>query len=451
MGSKNLKAVVVRGTGSVKVAEPERFIKGVELVRDKINQSPFFHSEAKLRKYGPVGIFVETNESCNIPYRNFQDAYIPQESAERLHPDSIIKYKVRDFACFSCPLHCSNFLRVDEGPYAGLATEGIKLEDAMNFGGKLALDYPPALIKAHALCNQLGLDEDNATGAISWAFECYQRGILTQEDTDGLKLQWGDHGVVLELFRKMAYREGFGNILAEGSKGASEIIGRGSGYYAITMKGQDLFEETRMPVGWGLGTCLATRAGGHTTGAPQYEMSAVVPEFDECGRRVFEVSTLDPTSYEDKPKLVVHTERSQELMNCMGLCMIPSQWVDPELMSFDLIAELYSAATGIEITADELVAIADRILNLEKAFNVLHAGLGREDDYPPERCLTEPIKSGPYKGFALSKEKYDKMLDEYYELRGWDPATGLQTRKCLEKLDLKVVADDLERAGRLPF
>ena len=451
MGSKNLKAVAVRGTGFIEIAQPERFMEAVNIARDKIDKSPFFNSEAKLRKYGPDGIFVETNESCNIPYRNFQDSYIPKESAKKLDPEFLLRCKVRDLACFSCPLHCSNFLRIDEGPYAGLTTEGIELEDAMNFGGKLAIDYAPALIKAHSLVNQLGLDQDNATGVLAWAFECYQRGILTQKDTDGLKLEWGDYGVVFELLRKMAHREGFGNILAEGSKHASEIIGRDCGYYAITMKGQELFEEARMPVGWGLGACVATRAGAHTTGAPQYEMSAVVPEFDERGKRVFGVKTLDPTSYEDKPKLVVHTERSQELMNCLGTCMIPSCWVDPELMRFEEIAELYSAATGWETTANELITIADQILNLEKAFNVLHAGLSRKDDYPPERCLNEPIKSGPFKGFALSKEKYNKMLDEYYQLRGWDTATGLQTRKCLEDLDLKLVADELEMAGKLLF
>jgi aldehyde:ferredoxin oxidoreductase len=450
-GSKNLKAVAVRGTGSIEVAQPERFMETVDVVRDKIDRSPFLNKESPIRKYGTDGIFIETNEANSIPYKNFQDVYIPPESARKLDPEFILKYKVRDFACFSCPVSCSQFLRIDKGPYAGLATEGIELEDAMNFGGKLAIDEPQALIKAHSLCNQLGLDQDNATGAISWAFECYQRGILRQKDTDGLKLEWGNYEVVFELLRKMAYREGFGNLLAEGSRHASEIIGKDSGYYAITMKGQELFEETRMPIGWGLGVCLATRAGGHTTATPQYEMSAQVPEIREIAKRVLKVETFEPTSYKDKPKLVIHTERYQELMHCLGTCITPSSWMDPEIMSLVQIAELYSAATGWETGTGELIAIADRVLNLEKAFNVLHAGLSRRDDYPPDRCLREPIKSGPFKGFALSKEEYDKMLDEYYQLRGWDPSTGLQTRKCLEDVDLEMVADDLQRAGGLPF
>ena len=129
--------------------------------------------------------------------------------------------------------------------------------------------------------------------------------------------------------------------------------------------------------------------------------------------------------------------------------MLASVWQDPARMSFGELAELYSAATGWETTQENLVTTADRILNLEKAFNVLHANLSRKDDYPPERCLTEPIKSGRFKGFALSKEKYDEMLNEYYELHGWDVDTGLQTLRCLESLDLLDVASDLKAANRL--
>ncbi len=252
--------------------------------------------------------------------------------------------------------------------------------------------------------------------------------------------------MAFELLRKLAYREGIGNILAEGCKHASEIIGRESGYYALHTKGQELHEEVRMPIGWGFGTSVATRGGGHTTGAPVWEiMNGVDPTIAEFAERVIGVKTLDPTAYEDKPKLTVYIERLQGLINSLGPCMFVGAWVDPGLMSFKELAELYSAATGWETTQEELTKISDRILSLEKAFNALHANLGRKDDYPPERSLKEPISAGQYEGFALSKEKYDKMLDEYYELRGWDQDTGWPTRKCLENLDLASVADDLER------
>ncbi|MFX0198293.1 MAG: aldehyde ferredoxin oxidoreductase family protein [Candidatus Hodarchaeota archaeon] len=448
MGSKNLKAVAVRGTGSVEVARPGRFIKAVDSAREKLEKSPLLQGFAK---YGTHGIWPLKNEACSVPFKNFQDAHMPPEIESKMNPDMFMTtYKKRDMACMICPLHCSNFYHIDHGPYCGLATEGFQLEISAELGGKLAIEYPPAIIKGHAFCNQLGLDVDNATNPIAWAFECYQRGILAERDTDGLKLEWGDYGVIFELIRKMAYREGFGNILAEGSKHASEIVGRDSGYYAITMKGQDLYEEIRLPIGWGFGACVATRGGGHTTGAPSVEINTVgASEVAEFAKRLYGVKTINPDEYEDKAKLVIYFERHQEIVNSLGICMFVTCWQDPTQLTLRETAELYSAATGWETTVDELVRIADRILNLEKAFNVLHANLGRKDDYPPERCLKEPVKSGRYKGFVLSRQEYDKMLDEYYQLHGWDSDSGLQTRKCLENLDLANVADDLESALKI--
>ena len=447
MGSKNLKAAAVRGTGSVKVAYPDRFM---EVVSDAWQM---IESSSMKAGMGAIGLhsFFTPLIGRATPYKNFQDLSIPDELAKKLAPEVYqAKYQRAQIGYLSCPLHCSNFYRVDEGPYAGLATEGFEMNTSVDFGCKLALDYAPAIIKAHALCNQLGLDVDNTSGPIAWAFECYQRGILTKEDTDGLELNWGDYEAVFELVRKIAYREGFGNILAEGSKHASEIVGRGSDYYAMHIKGQDLYEDLRAPIGWAFGTCVATRGGGHTTSAAAADLVAGMnPEADRASREFFRVRTLDPAAYEDKAKLVVYTERQQEIMNSLILCLYLGTWSSSENLSLDHLAELYSAATGWETTKEELVKIADRILNVEKAFNVLHANLGRADDYPPERSFREPIKSGPLAGFSLSREKFDQMLDEYYQLRGWDTKSGLQTRKCLEELDLADVADDLKQVGKL--
>jgi len=444
MGSKNLKAIAVRGKGSVEVAQPDRFMRAVDDAWKKLESCP---SIQQMSKYGTMGILYHKNEKGGIPRKNFQDNTIPPESLKEIDPDKFqTKYKERDMGYMACPVSCSNFYRIDHGPYAGLATEGVELETVVDFAARLAIDCASVIIKGHALCNQLGLDLDNATGPIAWAFECYQRGILTKKETDGLQLEWGDHGVVFELIRKIAYREGFGNILAEGSKHASEIIGKDSGYYAVHMKGQDLYEEVRLPIGWGLGTCVATRGGGHTTGAPSVEASAE----SELGEKVYGVKNLaDPTAYEGKPELVVYFERQQAIVNSLILCMFMTNWVSPTLLSLRELAELYSAGTGWETTESEFRRTGERIVNLEKAFNVLHANLGRQDDYPSERFLKEPITSGRFKGFALSRDKYDKMLDRYYELHRWHHETGLQTRKCLEDLDLEDITEDLRRRGKL--
>jgi len=335
MGSKNLKAVAVRGTGVVEVAHPDRFMQAVDDAWERLEKSKGL---GVIRKYGTVGVFPGENEICSIAYKNFQSSRMPQEQVEKLHPDIFKEtYMKRDMACFGCPLHCDKYYRVDHGPYAGLATEGFQLDAVANFGGKLAIEYAPAIIKGCALCDELGLDEVNATVVLAWAFECYQRGILAQKDTDGLKLEWGNYELVFELLRKLAYREGFGNILAEGCKRASEIIGRDSGYYVLHTKGQELHEEVRMPIGWGFGTCVATRGGGHTTGAPVWEiMNMVDPTVAEFTAKVVGVKTLDPTAYEGKPKLIVYIERLQGLINSLGPCMFVGAWVDPGLMSFRL-------------------------------------------------------------------------------------------------------------------
>ncbi|MFC1929964.1 aldehyde ferredoxin oxidoreductase C-terminal domain-containing protein, partial [Chloroflexota bacterium] len=364
-----MKAVAVRGTGSVEVAQPARFMEAVDKTWGKIDKSKYIQF---LRKIGTMGAMYAKDSACSMPYKNFQANTIPPEAMKNWDPQFFLdRYMVRRMASMACPVHCSRLYKVTDGPYAGLVTEGFELNTFGDFAAKCAIDYPPAIIMAHALCNQLGIGLDEAAGAISWALECYQRGIITDKDTDGQKLQWGDHELIMDLIRKIAPREGFGNILAEGCKRASEMLGRGSSYYAVHMKGQDLYEEVRAPIGWGLGTCVATRGGGHTTSATACELlMEMEPEMAEVGKQIIGIRTFEPQSYEDKPELVVYTERVLELLHALGLCMFVGTWQDLNLIGIPELAEFYSAATGWETTEDEIVIMADRIFNLEKAFNV---------------------------------------------------------------------------------
>ena len=271
---------------------------------------------------------------------------------------------------------------------------------------------------------------------------------MTQKDTNGLRLEWGDYQVVAELLRKVAYREGLGDLLAEGSKRASQIVGKGSEGFAIHVKGQDSMEPMRTSKGWALGCGVSTRGGTHTRGAAFIEMTKDIPP--EVCKKIWGVQVEGPLSYENKAKLVVYYERLQAVLDSLGVCLFSSNYNGPDLLGPDDLAELYSAATGREVDMDEFMLMGERIHNIEKAFNVLHAGFSRRDDYPPQRLMEEPVKSGPMRGERLHREKWDQMLDEYYELHGWDKQTSWQTRRCLEDLGLKRVADDLEKAGRVP-
>lgn len=448
MGSKNLKAIAVRGSGSIEVADGPRFIKAVDELRQRILSTK---AAATRKRLGTLGSLSRKQETCGIPYKNFQYLSLPNELYTELDPEQVRKkYGVRNISYMGCPIGCSHYFWVDHGPHAGLGTEAYQFEVVGSYGGKLAVGDPASLIKINAYCNQLGLDVDSPAGSIAWAMECYQRGILSTEDTDGLKLEWGDVSVILELIRKIAYREGFGSILGEGCAHAAELLGRGSEYYAIHMKGQDLYEVIRSAIGWGLGTCVSTRGGGHTTGAPSLE-GATGFEDPELAREVYDgVSTAnDPIAYEGKAQLVGYMERLHRINNALGICHFVTASASPKNLSFPEIAELYSAATGWETTESDLRKAATRMLNVEKAFNLIHTNFNREDDYPPPRDFEEPIPTGSMKGWKLERKDWDKLLDEYYELNNWDKKTSFPTRRCLEELGLRQIADDLEKIGKL--
>jgi aldehyde:ferredoxin oxidoreductase len=283
---------------------------------------------------------------------------------------------------------------------------------------------------------------------MAWAFECFERGMITEKDTGGLNLRWGDHAVVAELLRMMAYREGIGNILAEGSQRASSLVGKGSERYVTHLKGQDSMEAMRSAKGWALGCCVSTRGGTHTRGANLVELSHSIIS-PEVAQKVWDIERIEsPTSYKGKAQLVTYYERLQAVVDSLGLCLFTSTWWSPDLLGFEEYASLYSAATGLNVDGHGLMLIGERIHNIEKAFNVLHADFSRQDDYPPRRFMEEPIKSGSAEGELLLRDEWDKMLDEYYELHGWDKKTGWQNRTQLEKLGLGEVADDLEKMGR---
>ncbi len=446
MGSKNLKAVAVRGSGPIELAEPERFM---EIVSEHWELFRKNNASKRFEKYGTPGVIVPKQETCGIPYKNFQELVLPEELYKKLDVEDLNnKYKVRHLGYPACPQPCSRYFRVNEGPYAGFEGEGFQFEAMANFCGKMAVWDPTFQIKFNAYCNQLGLGIDLPAGTIAWAMECYQRGILNSSDTDGLKLEWGDAGVILELTRKIAYREGFGDLLAEGCAKAAEITGKGSEYYAMHIKGQDLYEVIRSAIGWGLGACVSTRGGGHVTSSPGCETMGTVDK-----NKAFElwgVTTANqPTAFEGKVKMVGYFERFHRVCNALGICHFCTTWMDVFLPGFPEIAELYSAATGWKTTAEDLRKATTRILNVEKAFNLRHTNFDRKDDYPPLRDLSEPIPSGRFAGFQLTKEKWDKLLDEYYEMNQWDKKTSFPTRECLEGLNLKQIAEDLEKIGKL--
>jgi len=446
MGSKNLKAIVARGTGSIRVAEPEKFMKVVSELRKRIKTAK---CASEMQKYGSLWILPAKQEVCGVAYKNFQECRMPDDMAEAILPTRTIdKYKVGRSSFPGCPIGCGQVIHFTDGTYSGLKTTNNQWEVVSTLQSRLAIWDPQFMFKANAYCNQLGLDVDAAGGAIGWAMESYQRGIINEKDTDGLKLEWGDAGVTLELIRKIAYREGFGSILAEGCARAADIIGRDSAYYALHIKGQDLYEPCRGSNGWALGTTTSTRGGGHTTGAPVCEpISGIDPE---KAFKIYGVRNVNkPQEYEGRAQLVAFTEALHRVANCFGICHYNTVWYGLDFIGLPEMAELYSAATGWETSVEDLEILAMKQLNLEKAFNLRHTDFDRKDDMPTARDLKEPIPTGSLAGWKIDEEKYNKMLDEYYELHGWNKKTSYPTRGTLEGLGLEYVANELERIGKL--
>jgi len=447
IGSKNLKAITVKGTGVVNVAKPKEFMNLVGKIRKAMKKGNTYN---KLQEYGTLYSFPTKQELCQIQYKNFQECTLPENLMESIDPRKVIeKYQVSKQGYPGCAIGgCGRNLFISKGPYTGLQASCPQWEMFGTLQARLAIEEPTFMIKATALCNQLGLDVDMAGGSIGWAMECYQRKIIDKYDADGLELEWGDAGVALELIRKIAYRDGFGNLLAEGCAKAADILGRNSSYYAINIKGQDLYETYRGSLGRALGTITSTRGGGHTTGTPS---SKSWTDSDlKKAKKIYGLShSNNPLEYKEKEKIVMYTEVLHRINNCLGICHINTVWWDVEYMELQDLADLYSLATGWETTVNDLKKIAMRQLNLEKAFNLIHTNFDRKDDMPTPRQLNEPIPKGKLKGWKFDKKKLNKMLDKYYEIHGWDKETSFPTRKTLLELGLENVAEDLEKIGKL--
>jgi len=447
MGSKNLKAIVVQGTGQIKIAKPKEFMELVRNLRGNFKKGIVFE---KMQKHTSLNAFLSKQQSCGIQFKNFQECIVPEEWVEKIDPRKTIeKYEISQQSFPGCPYGgCGKHLYLTEGPYAGLQAENNQYEVFNTLQARLAIKEPTFMIKANALCNQLGLDVDAAGGAIGWAMECFEKNIIDERDTDGLKLNWGDSGVVLELIRKIAYREGFGDLLAEGNAKAANILGRNSSYYALNIKGQDLYETCRGALGWALGAITSTRGGGHTTGATVAEFwpTSVL----EKSKSIYGISNPNtPLEYNGKAEMVTFMETLHRISNCLGICHYTTTWYDAEFSDLPDLTRLYSLATGWDNTVEEFKYKAMKQLNLEKAFNLIHTNFNRNDDMPADRELNEPIPSGNLAGWKFDKEKLNKMLDEYYELHGWNKKNSFPTKKTLLNLGLENVAEDLKKIGKL--
>lgn len=447
MGSKNIKAIAVQGSGGVSVYDESGFFGEVDTMYRRVERD---HRFQDFLKFGTLaGVRAKSDFGAYV-YRHGQDLNIPEEMcAEMEGKSACVKYREGKSACAGCMIGCQNRFRIQSGSYAGLVMEGSPVNSTQDFASKLDISDFTFVIKATALCNDLGMDIDVAGEVVGWAMECFEKGILRAQDFDGLEPRFGDQKVALELIRKMAYRDGVGAILSEGVARASAALSEESRYYAGHMKGNDLYETMRSVIGFGLGAAVSTMGGGHVLGSPLTETARI--DDHELAFAKFGVTTYnDPRTYSGKPELVKYYEILTRACSSMGLCLFASDWEELHLLDLEDINRLLKVSTGIDISVEDFKNTMLALVSLEKVFNYTHAGFTRVDDYPPQRFFEEKAKTGSAKGACLDKQKWDDMLDVYYDIHGWNRENGLPTPETLRSLGLEFAITDLSKPAQTP-
>jgi len=417
MGSKNLKAIAIRGTKDVKVAHPEEFLEFVKMLHERM-KGP---ATTKYRTLGtPLNVLVH-NALGALPTRNFTNATF--EGAEKVSGEYLNeRFVVRIVGCSSCAMRCEHIAVVPEGPYKG-TTVRVEYEPLWAFGPNCGVDRMDAILKAMELCNYYGLDSLSAGNIVGFAMDCYEHGILTEKDTGGLKLKFGNAEAMVKLVHMMARREGLGDVLAEGVKRAAERIGKGAEKLANHIKGLEMTGyDIRGLKTAAVGYAVSFRGADHNRhGAYSLDLKGTVDRFKfEKGRS----------------KLVIEIEDLYTIIDSLIICKF-SRGIYYE--GFEDLAKYYTLVTGLSMTAEELRLAGERINNLGRLFNI-REGFTRKDDHLPPKVMSTPIPDDTVsKGSYITQEELDFMLDDYYAARGWT-REGIPTLEKLRELGLEDLA-----------
>ena len=413
MGSKNLKAIAVRGTRDITVAKNEEFMDMVKEFHERM-KGP---AAQRYRTLGTTENLKITNDLYCMPTRNYASSHF--DKAENINAEELNeRYIAKIIACNSCAMRCEHEAIVREGPYKG-ALARMEYDNLWALGPNCGVDKLDAIIKAAELCTYYGLDAQSTGVAISFLMDCHEKGILSHEELGGIDAHFGNGDAVVQLVEKIGKREGIGELLADGVKVAAEKIGKNSAQLAQQIKGLEV-------TGYDL-RCLKTAALG----------AAV--SFRGADHSRSGVYALDIKGKVDRMKaergrgpLVKDNENILAVIDSLIVCKNAKGTFYKE---FAEMAKLYSAVTGLEMTPQELEVAAERISTLAKLINV-REGLGRNDDTLPWKVMNQPITDdGPAKGAVVTQDELDLLLDDYYQARGWT-VEGIPSASKLQELGL---------------
>ncbi len=415
MGSKNLKAIALQGTGTVPIADFKAFKQAQHSVSVKLAANPEWR--AAQRRYGTRGGLPALNAAGILPTRQWQSAQYKDISAfegERLREE----YFVDGETCgLYCPNPCYHWTMVRNGEYKGALACGPEYETIYAFGSNLENPRFDSIIAADDLCDMLGMDTMSAGLTIGWAAECFERGLLTETDTDGIKLQFGNHAIIGELLRRIAYREGIGDLLAEGSQRAAAKLGQGSDAWAMTAKGMEFGGyECRASWGQALQYALSHRGGcHHDLGLPARA----------------QMGSPRATQIEGQGEQIKTLAFRRIVYDSAVMCTFPLS-----VLGLESASSLLSSVTGRNLDVPHLEQIGERVLNVERLW-ISKAGFGRAADRLPDRLLKEPLPDGPGKGNVVPLEA---LKDEFYRAAGWDQRTAAPQVGTLERLGIELRA-----------
>ncbi len=421
MGSKRLKAVAVRGTGSIAVPDNQKILEVAQRLVKLLKTTPAVQG---LSGFGTPRNVLAMNEAGILPTRNWQTEMF--DRVQGISGETMREKVVKgDRACFACSVNCTKYSVVPSGPYKSVIN-GADFETIYAFGSCCAVDSIEALCKADEICDEYGIDIISAGLSISWAMECYEKGLITKADTDGIDLKFGNTDAMLQMLERIGRLDGFGALLAKGTKAASEVIGKGSERFAIQNKSMEFPGHSCRPfLGAAVGYATGPRGGSHHDIRPTGEKMGLV----------------DRKNPEGKGAYAAEINHWLILCDSMLLCHLPETVWGPIKISQNVI-DVLNAVTGWSLDYDEARKIAERQWNMIRCFSA-REGFTREDDQLPWRFTEEPIPEGPMKGSVVPRPVLERMKDDYYEYRGWDKKTGNPSKEKLKGLGLEFAAKDI--------
>jgi aldehyde:ferredoxin oxidoreductase len=413
MGSKKLKAIAMDGRFSPRIADPEGLQKMLKVVYRKLREHPF--TSRYLGELGTPGNTTSVHKFKMLPTRNFRESVFEDVdliTGERLNETYVTKKRL--MSCYRCPIACARNSRALEGFYEGTVTEGPEYETIWSLGPNCGNSDLSSIIYFDHLCDDLGVDTMSTGSTIAFAMECFERGILSSKDTDGLELRFGNTDIIGSMIRNIAHRRGLGGLLAEGSREAAKRLGGEAPRFAMHVKGLEIAGyDPRGAKGLGLVYGTGNRGGCH------HASGYILPDEWQTPEERFE--------WKKKAEIV---KQNRNLRMVFDSCILCTHTISP--LGMETLADILRVVTGFKGGADELFETGERINCLERAFNT-REGITRNDDMLPDRILSEGTSDLP----SYEKELLNKLLDEYYKISGWDDR-GIPKEDYLKAIDLKI-------------